>query len=128
MKDISIIILSRKVIHILIIVINIVHPFTNIKGSFLHSFDIQEEIRFIIIAFMYSASLLLFTGEAVWPAFVSQLFWLVFESNLCTDQSLSNIRSFAIQLLIFLILASNLNCCCKSNSSCSVGRSESQTS
>jgi hypothetical protein len=77
---------------------------------------------------MYSAALLLFTGEAVWPAFVSQLFWIVFESNLCTDHSLSNIRSFAIQLLIFLILASNLKFCCNSNSACSLGRTDSQAS
>jgi len=60
---------------------------------------------------MYASAFILFVGEAVWPAFLSQLFWIVFESYLCTDRSLGNIRNFAIQVLILFVLASHMKCC-----------------
>lgn len=75
-------------------------------------FCMDEELRYGIIAFMYASAFLLFVGEAVWPAFFSQLFWIVFQSYLCTDQSLANIRNFAIQVLILAVIASHMKCCC----------------
>lgn len=57
---------------------------------------------------MYGAALLLFTGEAVWPAFLSQLFWIVLQGYLCTEKNLPNIRNLAVQLLILFVLASNI--------------------
>lgn len=65
---------------------------------------------------MYASAFLLFTGEAVWPAFVSQLFWIVFQSYLCTDQSLANVRNFAVQTLVLYVLWTSLQCCEKSTS------------
>jgi hypothetical protein len=67
---------------------------------------------------MIAAAILLFTEDAVWPAFLAQVFWIVFESYLCTDRSLGNLRNFAIQVLILYVIASNLNCgSCSSASS-----------
>ncbi len=57
---------------------------------------------------MLAAAVMLFTGEAVLPAFVAQLFWVGFESYLCCDRSLGNIRTVAVQLLMLYILGSNL--------------------
>jgi hypothetical protein len=67
---------------------------------------------------MFAAAILLFTEDAVWPAFVAQLFWIVFESYLCTDRSLGNLRNFAIQLLILYVIGTNIKCCgCGSDNS-----------
>ena len=68
----------------------------------------DEELRFAMVAFTYASAFILFTGEAVWPAFVSQLFWIVFQTYLCTDQSLANIRNFAVQALLLFVLWTNL--------------------
>lgn len=71
-------------------------------------FYADEEFRYVLVAFMYASAFLLFTGEAVWPAFVSQLFWIVFQSYLCTDQSLANVRNFAVQTLVLYVLWTSL--------------------
>lgn len=71
--------------------------------------DLLEEVRIVIIALMLGSAVMLFTGEAVWPAFVAQLFWVGFESYLCCDRSLANIRNVAVQLLLLYILWSNLS-------------------
>jgi hypothetical protein len=59
---------------------------------------------------MLAAAILLFTEDAVWPAFLAHILWIVFESYLCTDRSLGNLRNFAIQVLILYVIASNLKC------------------
>ena len=74
-------------------------------------FNCDEEVRIGLVAFMYASALLLFSGEAVWPALVSQTLWIALQSYLCTDRGVGNIKNFAVQLLILFVLASNLKCC-----------------
>ena len=76
-------------------------------------FKCDEMLRYFLVSFMISAAYLLFVGEAVWPAFLSQLLWVSLENNLCADRSVANIKDNVIQLLILSILYANLRCCCR---------------
>jgi hypothetical protein len=57
---------------------------------------ILEDLRLLIISVMYTSAALMAIGESLLPAFLSQVLWLVFSSNILVDYSWSNLRDLGI--------------------------------
>ena len=72
------------------------------------SFHFDENLRYLMVAFMAASAYLLFFSDAVWPAFVSQIAWMVLESNLYEDTGLSNLRNFMIQFFILCVITASM--------------------